>query len=123
MLRAAHCCRSPEVAVLVTLRMMRTGLCPDQLEDQIGFASSTCRLKVEKVMSTALEKLSRCHLKEFDPERVKKALTVNGTRGFPGAIGSADCFSVKRWCGKEQQGGARTGGKDGVTVAGVQVVA
>lgn len=53
---------------------------------------------------------------------LNEVLEFNERRGFPGCVGSMDCFNVVRWCGKAMQGQARTGGKEGRTCAGVQIV-
>jgi hypothetical protein len=61
---------SPSLAVLCTLRMMRTGLSPDQMDDQVGYSASTIRQRFILVVKTGLRVLRKKHLRMMDSAKV-----------------------------------------------------
>jgi hypothetical protein len=96
-----------DLAVLYTLRRLRTGLGSDQFDDQVGFGKSTLANKFVAVILAGLNTLAPTHLPQLDVVRHKLELELNEEAGWPGCFGSYDAMHCKWNAPKRVQALAR----------------
>lgn len=114
---------SPEIQILLALRLMRTALPCAQLDDQVGYSRETIRIKFRKVICLIVEFFRDEYVPFMRKEDLVKELKLNEKRDVRGCGGSIDCFHVARKVSKVSQGITKQGGKEGRTTSGIQIVA
>eukprot|EP00039_Didymoeca_costata_P022603 m.347025 g.347025 ORF g.347025 m.347025 type:complete len:472 (-) comp31172_c0_seq1:86-1501(-) len=109
---------SPELAVLVTLRICRTSDACGQMKEHVGFSEDTIRIRFRCVVRSALEKLKTKYLPCLADEDVDREVEQNAKQGFPGCAGRMDVMKVV-WgkCPLYAHGVKRGGAKEKVSVA------
>ncbi len=95
---------SPELILLMTLRIMRSGTSLQQMVDQTGYAVSTMSLKFKTAVALICQYLGPIFLPNTpDPIQQEEILATMRERGWPGCCGSLDCTHVTWRCPKALQ--------------------
>ena len=113
---------SPEVALLLSLRLMRSGCASKQLDDQVGFGEQTIRNRFRMTLQSVVDHFGARYIASFSPARVRDEARKAALIGFQGNFGSMDCCTVPVAVFKDEEGRYHTGDKKGYTALGVQVV-
>ena len=112
----------PDIAILMALRLLRTGCSCQQLDDQTGFSKTTVNLRFKEVIRSIVTILGPRYLPDdTDPEKETQILQAMADRGFIGCAGSLDCTHVKWRCPKSLQPLYK--GKESDTTVVVQCIA
>lgn len=95
---------SPEVCLLLTLRLLRSGCSLQQMVDQAGLAISTMALKFKATVDQICLHLGPIFLPDPPDEfQLQEILMTMRDRGWPGCSGSLDCTHVTWRCPKAYQ--------------------
>jgi hypothetical protein len=93
-----------DIAVLVTLRILRTGSPCQQFDDQTGFSQSTINVKFKLVVESMVQRLGPIFLPDIPHTDIEsEVIQTNADRGFNGCAGSLDCTHVTWRCPKALQ--------------------
>ena len=95
---------SADIAVLMTLRVLRTGSSCQQFDDQCGFSKSTVNSRFKLVIRAINSQLGPQYLPEVPDQSIEaEAMEAMADRGFIGCAGSFDCSHVTWKCPKRLQ--------------------
>lgn len=82
---------STEQKLTAAIRMLAYGVSADFLDDYVRLGESTIMLCMKKFCCAVIELYGDYYLRKPSDQDIKRILTENEKRGFPGMLGSIDC--------------------------------
>ena len=82
---------SVEQKMTAALRVLAYGLASDAVDEYVRLAESTTQLTLAEFCKTIVEELGNEYLRQPNDDDVRRILSKNSFRGFPGLLGSLDC--------------------------------
>lgn len=85
----------PIQKVTAALRMLAYGASADQLDDWIRLGESTILQTLKRFVSAVIKAFGEEYLRAPNKDDVFRLMKYNASRGFPGCLGSLDCWLWK----------------------------
>jgi hypothetical protein len=82
----------PLQKICSAIRMLASGGAADANDEYFRLAESTSLKSLDRFCSAVLAVYSKEYLRSPNEEDMKRILTINEKRGFPGMLGSLDCM-------------------------------
>ena len=77
--------------------MLAYGTAADSLDEYLRLSETTCLLSLKELCKIVVETFEKEYLRQPNEDDLKRILSINAARGFPGCIGSIDC---RHWAWK-----------------------
>ena len=90
-------CRGKNLSTLqkatAAIRQLAYGLPSDAVDEYIRIGAETARISLHKFASAVVESFGNEYLRSPTVEDTERLLRLNAARGFPGMLGSIDCYN------------------------------
>ncbi|XP_026453714.1 uncharacterized protein LOC113355150 [Papaver somniferum] len=96
---------SPDMKMVVVMKYFAKGIAPDSLDDYTQMGATTVYHYAMKFMDAIIWIYNGRYMRQPTAQDTKRILAENEARGFPGMLGSVDCFHwAWRACPMDQAG-------------------
>ncbi|XP_026381787.1 uncharacterized protein LOC113276396 [Papaver somniferum] len=96
---------SPYMKMVAVMKYFAKGIAPDSLDDYTQMGATTIYYYAMKFMDAIIWLYNGRYMRQPTAQDMERILTENEARGFPGMLGSVDCFHwAWRACHMDQAG-------------------